>query len=281
MSETTGVGSKGRQSDPVEWNDMAAFLAIARHGGLSAAARDIGSSAPTLGRRMRALERKLGRELFVRRTHGYGLTEDGERLLADLLPAEAAIARATLQDSKTALPVVRITAGTWTMLALADRLPALIGDPPDLRIRLLQREDVLSIPRREAAIGFRSQRPTEGGLAGRQLRRVEFAPYATRDAPDHWIVVRADTPSARWVAEQCGDPTAVETDAPRLALDLVLRGMGRAILPTFIGDAHAELERAGPIVSELGHNQWLVTHDDDRHLAEVRRALVRIYEAFG
>jgi DNA-binding transcriptional LysR family regulator len=166
------------------------------------------------------------------------------------------------------------------MLALADRLPAMIGDPPDLRMRLLQGEDVLSIPRREAAIGFRSRRPTGDGLAGRRLRRVEFASYATSDAPDRWILVRADTPSARWVAERCGDAIAVETDTPRFALDLALRGLGRAMLPTFVGDACAGLARAGPMVDHLGHDQWLVTHDEDRHLPEVRRALDRIGEAF-
>lgn len=265
----------------VDWCDMAAFLAIARYGGLSAAARKIGSSAPTLGRRMRALERRLGRELFVRRTHGYDLTEDGERLRADLSPAEIAIARATTPVAANGLPTVRITAGTWTMLALADRLPAMIGDPPDLRVRLLQGEDVLSIPRREAAIGFRSKRPFDEGLAGRRLRRVVFAPYAARHAPDRWILVRADTPSARWVAERCGNAIAVETDTPRLALDLALRGLGRAMLPTFVGDARPELERVGPVAEALGHDQWIVTHNEDRHLPEVRRALDRITEAFG
>ncbi|SEQ85893.1 DNA-binding transcriptional regulator, LysR family [Loktanella sp. DSM 29012] len=281
MGERIRGDGRGQQDDPVEWNDMAAFLAIARHGGLSAAARDTGSSAPTLGRRMRALERKLGRELFVRRTHGYDLTEDGKRLQADLSRAESVIARAARPAPQDALPVVRITAGTWTMLALADRIAALTGDPPDLRVRLLQQEDVLSIPRREAAIGFRSQRPTDDGLAGHQLRRVEFAPYSTRGTLHDWIVVRADTPSARWVTRRCGNAISVETDTPRLALDLALRKMGRVILPTFVGDAYAELERAGPIVDELGHDQWLVTHNEDRHLAEVRRALDRITEAFG
>lgn len=265
----------------LEWNDVAAFLAIARHGGLSAAARDIGSSAPTLGRRMRAMERYLNRELFVRRSHGYDLTVDGERLRLELAPAEAVITRATTPSSKSTLPVVRIAAGTWTMLALTAHLSRIMGDPPDLRLRLLQGEDVLSIPRREAAIGFRSQRPTSDGLAGRQLRRVTFAPYATPNAPDRWIVVRADTASARWVAERCGETVSVETDTPRLALDLALKGLGRAMLPTFVGEAHAGLERSGHSIEELAHDQWLVIHDQDRHLPEIRRAIDRIAEMFS
>ena len=270
-----------------EWNDLAAFLAVARSGGLSAAARETGASAPTLGRRMRALERALGRELFVRRTQGYGLTEAGERLCAELAEAEARIGRATARHDAEA-PPVRIAAGTWTMLALAESLPRLVGDPPDLRLRLLAGEDVLSLARREAAIGFRNRRPVEAGLAGRRLRRVEFAPYATpglaaRDvgAAERWIVVRAGTPSARWVAARCGARVACETDAPRLALDLALLGVGRALLPTFVGDAREELVRVGPAVDELAHDQWLVAHQDDRSLPEVRRALDRIAAVFG
>ena len=265
----------------VSWDDLSAFLAIARNGGLSGAAREIGSSPPTLGRRMRAMERALGRELFVRRTHGYDLTEAGERLREDLQPAELAIIRATVPAPDRSLPVVRITAGTWTMLALTDILPAITGNPPDLRLRLLQEERPLSIPRREAAIGFRNSRPEEAGLAARKLRPVTFAPYAAPDAPQLWIVVRIETPSARWVAARCGDAVIAEVDTPRLALDLAQKGMGRVLLPTFVGDAHPQLERVGAEVEELTHDQWIVTHDDDRALPEVRRALDRIREAFG
>ncbi len=265
----------------VSWDDLSAFLAIARNGGLSGAAREIGSSPPTLGRRMRAMERALGRDLFIRRTHGYDLTEAGERLREDLQPAELAIIRATVPAPDCCLPVVRITAGTWTMLALTDILPAITGNPPDLRLKLLQEEQPLSIPRREAAIGFRNSRPEEAGLAARKLRPVAFAPYAAPDAPQLWIVVRIETPSARWVAARCGDTVIAEVDTPRLALDLALKGMGRVLLPTFVGDAHPQLERVGAEVDELTHDQWLVTHNDDRALPEVRRALDRIREALG
>lgn len=265
--------------DDLSWDDLSAFLAVARHGGLSAAARATASSAPTLGRRMRALERGMRTELFVRRTHGYGLTEAGSRLRDALSDADAIIARAVAPAPDTT-PLVKIAAGTWTMLALAQRLDAIAGDPPQLRLRLVQGEDVLSIPRREAAVGFRSRRPNEHGLAGRRLRGVEFAAYARPGAPERWIVVRADTPSARWVAERCGDAVACETTAPRLALDLALAGTGRALLPTFVGDVQTELERVGSPVAELAHEQWLVTHDDDRNLPEIRKTLDAIAAMF-
>lgn len=282
-AEAAALGGSEFATPPVDvdWSDLAAFAAIARHGGLSAAAREIGSSPPTLGRRMRVLERQLGRELFVRRTHGYELTDEGRQLRAQLAPAEAIIARATLPAPKDALPVVRIAAGTWTILAIVEYLQMLTGQPEDLKLRLLQGEDVLSIPRREASIGFRSQRPTQDGLAGRKLRRVEFAPYAAPGGADRWIVVRAGTPSSDWVMERCGAGGGVETDTPRLALDLALGGLGKAVLPTFIGDSQPGLEPLSPKIPELGHDQWLVTHDEDRHLPEVRRVLDRLSEVFA
>ena len=282
MDDRTDDRTDDRSQGPASWDDLAAFLAVARHGGLAAAARAHDTSAPTLGRRMRALERALGRELFVRRTHGYDLTAEGERLRADLAGAETAIARATTaRPNGAARPLVKIAAGTWTALALGDALPAILGTPSDLRVRLLPGEDVVSISRREAAIGFRARRPTEAGLAGRRLRRVSFAPFATADAPDRWIVVRAATPSARWVLERCGDAIAAETAAPRLAFDLALAGVGRAVLPLFVAERHSTLCRLGPPIEELGHDQWLVAHDDDRRLPEVRRALDRIAAALA
>ena len=274
MDEASGHGA-------VPWGDLAAFLAVARHGGLSAAARAFGSSAPTLGRRMRSLERVLGRELFVRRTHGYDLTEDGRRLADELEQVERRLIRLTAPADRDVLPLVKVSAGTWTMLALASRVREIVGEPPQVRLRLLSGEGVVSMGRREAAIGFRNTRPSEDGLAGRQLRRVEFAPYALPDAPKGWIAVSADTPSARWVRTHAGGAIACETDAPRLALDLALTGVGRALLPTFLGDVQAPLRKAGEVVAELTHEQWLVTHADDRTLPEIRLALDRIAAIVG
>jgi len=270
-----------RTRSGLRWDDLSAFLAVARTGGLSAAARETGASAPTLGRRMRALERVLGRELFVRRTHGYDLTEAGREMLREIEGVSGRIERIVARPGEDALPLVKLSAGTWTTLVLVQRCLELTGDPPDLRIRFLAAEDILSIGRREAAIGIRNRRPTEAGLAGRKLARVHFAAYAVPGSPQDWIRVLADTPSARWVAARAADAALYEVSHPRLALDLTLTGTGRVVLPTFIGDAEPRLTRVGEPIEELSHDQWLVAHDDDRRLPEVRRAIDREYRILG
>ncbi len=259
-----------------DWNDLRLFLAVARGRGLAAAAAETGRSAPTLGRRMLALERSMGRDLFVRHARGYEMTEDGRKLFDDLSDIEARMVRLTARRSEEGLPLVKVSAGTWTTLTLLENLDAITGVPADIRLRFLSTENRLNIPHREVVIGFRNQRPTEGNLAGRRLSRVEFAPYTRKGAPRRWIKVLADTPSARWLEKTFGNDAVCEVNVPRNSLDLALAGKGIALLPTFVGEAHGALVRTGDVIAELAHDQWIVTHQDDRHLSEVRRAIDRM-----
>jgi len=260
-----------------DWDDLRLFLAVAREGGLSAAARATGRSPATLGRRMLAFERSMGAELFIRLDRGYALTEQGEALLNAASGLEAQINRIVSPAAGPEKPLVKVSAGTWTTLALLDNIDHIVGKPADIQLRLLSGEKTYSLVRREISIGFRNKRPTKDGLAGRRLAQVQFAPYSTPRASQQWIKVLADTPSARWVDARTGRNAICEVNTPRNSLDLALTGLGIAVLPTFIGDTQDALTRAGPVIPELTHDQWLVTHDDDRHLPEIRRTVERIY----
>lgn len=262
------------------WDDLRLFLAIARSGSLSGAARDSGSSPATLSRRMLSLEQAMGRTLFVRHDRGYGLTPEGDALLASMADVEDRIGQATVTAARDRRPVVKLSAGTWTTLLLLSHIRDLAGYPPDLHLRFVSSEAVLDMPHREVAIGLRNARPVEPNLAGRKVSAVHFAAYALTGAPDAWISVVSDTPSARWLNGRVADNIACEVTSPRNALDLALAGIGKAVLPTFIAERHPSLLRQGEIIADLSHDQWIVTHQDDRHLPEVRRLLDRLYKVF-
>ncbi len=259
-----------------DWNDLNFFLAVAREGGLSPAAKATSRSPATLGRRMRELERSLGREFFIRHDRGYEMTEEGRKLLGELSEIEAQIIRLAAIPETDERPLVKISAGTWTTLALLQRLDEITGTPADVRIRFVSTESVLDIPRREVVIGFRNRRPTENTLAGRKLARIEFAPYASPEAPQRWIKVMSNTPSSLWLEKSVGDNAVCEVSSPRNCLDLALAAKGVALLPTFIGDAQQTLHRRGGTIDALTHDQWIVTHQDDRQLPEVRRTIDRL-----
>ena len=64
-----------------DWDDLRYFLAVARAGRLTAAARRLGADHTTVSRRLASLEAALQAKLFERKPQGYSLTEQGERLL--------------------------------------------------------------------------------------------------------------------------------------------------------------------------------------------------------
>ncbi|MEL6523277.1 MAG: LysR family transcriptional regulator [Pseudomonadota bacterium] len=266
---------------PYDWQDLQLFLAVAREGGLSPAAKATGSSPATLGRRMLALERAIGRDLFVRHRRGYELTHEGKGLQAALRQVESDILRAAVPVRSHDVPMVKISAGTWTTMTLLQNLTAITGQPADLRLRFVSDEAILDIPHREVAIGFRNARPEDVRLAGKKIMRVEFCGYATQDAPDRWIKVVGKTPSARWLQKTVGSDAVCDVNTPRNALDVALSGFGIALLPTFAGDLYPSLARRGSVVPELTHDQWIVTHQDDRHLPEVRRTIDRLTDLFS
>jgi len=261
----------------LDWDDLKLFLAVARAGGLSAASEATGKSAPTLGRRMLALEAATGTELFRRLPRGYELTEDGTAFLAKAADLEAQI-QPLLRSAKDGRTVVKISAGSWMTYALCQNIRTIQRGDDTTCLRFISAEHVLDIGHREAVIGIRNRRPEQTGLACRMIGRVQFAGYATSKAIKPWVRVAVKTPSALWLAAQSHNTVGIEVNAPRNALDLACAGIARAVLPTFIGDAQQGLVRVTAPISELAHNQWLVTHHEQRFQPKVRRVIDRIYE---
>lgn len=258
-----------------DWDDLRLFLAVARSGGLGPAADSTGKSPPTLGRRLLALERRLGLDLFRRLPRGYELTEQGRILLDKVAAIEAAVTP-IVASRRPAPPTVKISAGQWVTDLLCRRVPELTaGD--DVTLRFIATDDVLDMGHREAVIGIRNARPHQSGLAGRRIGQVRFALYAVDETVETWARVVGATPSARWIEANIGDAPFIELTNPRNALDLALAGAARAVLPTFIGARQAGLKALGPVIAELDHDQWLVSHHEDRFLPEIRRTIHRIY----
>jgi DNA-binding transcriptional LysR family regulator len=258
-----------------DWDDLRLFLAIARQGGLGPAAESTGKSPPTLGRRMVALERRLGLELFKRLPRGYDLTEQGRDFLSKIIAIENKIAPLA-EVGKPRRPVVKISAGQWVTDLLCRKAAEIVESDPVL-LRFIAADHVLDIGRREAVIGVRNRRPEQIGLAGRRVGKVRFGVYAADREVVTWARVIGTTPSARWLDETIGDESFIEVTNSRNALDLALAGVARAVLPTFVGNVQKGLERLTAPIDALDHDQWLVTHDDDRFLPEVRHVIERTY----
>lgn len=173
-----------RSFNSLDWSLVQAFLAVAETGSLSAAARQLGTSQPTLGRQVKAVEAQLGAELFHRQPRGFALTQIGAELIG---PAQA-MRDAVQQIALTAAGqqarlegTVRITASVATS---AMHLPPIIAKirklEPQIAIELVPSDDTRNLLYREADIAVRMYRPTQLDLITQHIGEIGLSIFAAR-----------------------------------------------------------------------------------------------------
>ncbi len=257
-------------------DDFALFLAVADSGGLVGAVETTGVSAPTLSRRLTALERALGESLFQRGARGYALTARGRALLAEAEPLRAISQRLQAFGAAQPRARVRITAGHWTSHFLAVNLARVWTPAAPWVPELLASNANLDIARRVADIGIRNRRPEQSWLAGRRTAEIVFAEYAAGPEVKGYLTVTEDapvTPVERWLGSRHGSEIVSRASNGRVLLDLARAGLGRVVLPTFAGETAPGVVRVSSPIAELAHEEWLVAHHEARHDPPVRAAL--------
>lgn len=269
----------------LSWDDFRLFLAVARLGGLSASTAATELSAATLGRRITALERQIGEPLFIRSQQGYALTPAGEDLLRRAEDVESAMVSLTRwRDGNVGDAIVRVSAGTWTSAFMSQHIGEIWQVEDGIRVEFLTANTKVDIGRRAADLGLRNARPTEPGLAGRQIGKVAHALYSSRHLINGikagmfvGVVGEASVvPSARWLMAHHGDRIGVRGNDPYSVRELVAAGAGLSVFPCFVGDSDKRLVRVASPITELYSEQWLVSHNEERHRPEVRRVADRI-----
>ncbi|SFR46140.1 transcriptional regulator, LysR family [Yoonia tamlensis] len=168
----------------LDWSLVQAFLAVAEGGSLSAAARMLNASQPTLGRQIKALEVQLRAELFHRQPRGYALTSTG----ADLVAPARAMRDAVQQIALTAAGQQARLAGSVRISAsvavAADHLPAIVARirqlEPQIEIEIAPTDDSHNLLFREADIALRMYRPTQLDLVTKHLGDVALGMFAAR-----------------------------------------------------------------------------------------------------
>jgi DNA-binding transcriptional LysR family regulator len=268
------------------WDDLQLFFHVAEEGGLSGAAQRTGLSAPTIGRRMLALERTTGRTLFVRSQQGYRLAHDGHILLAHVRTMrKAADSIADWHKDAFALPIVSISGDAWIAGFIADHVADIRRPEDGFRLCCGAAHGGLDMNFRAADIAIQRERPASGNLAVRRSVTLRYAVYRARALPEApapgWVSIgteSARTPADRWVFETHEPGILTWTTTPDLLLRLLRSGAGKGVLPVFVGDCDPALVRVGAPIAALEHSLWIVANDDDRHRPEARLVIERLAE---
>lgn len=279
----------------MEWSDLKLFLAIARFGTLGAAARSLGLTQPTMGRRLRALEASLGQTLFQRTTDGFVLTDEGASVLAGAERIEEetlAMERALAGGSRQLDGFLRLSSSDWFGAhVLSPVLAEFSRVHPKIVVELLTDSRLLSLSRREADLVFRIAPFTETEVISRKLLHIEYGLYISRGAPHPQLgdgtgarLVTMDEafggmPDVGWLKRMLPKAEiALRSNNRDVQATLCANGAGLAVLPRPLGDSLAVIELVDLGEAPPGRDTWVGYHRDMKRLARLRALLDLVIE---
>lgn len=286
----------------MDWDDLRFFLELIRRKTLSAAAQHLRVTQSTVGRRLQALEAKLGVRLvhrvggaYVPTAAGEAVREHVERVEAEMHSVERAVGGLDTRLEGT----VRVRGPV--LLAshmLAPCCAALNAKHPGLTVDLVSAAAGEAALAHGADVGLQLRRVEQHGLVARRVGRLAFGLYASLaylsrhgepEADSGWsghgliaMVDGAEVPAqAEWLAEAGRSARVLlRTDNRETQFWAAMQGAGLALLPRFRGDAEPALRRLSTPSPVPGAEVWLAAHEQYRNTPRIRTVLDCIAEAF-
>lgn len=287
----------------LDWSLVQAFLAVAETGSLSAAARALDRSQPTLGRQIRALEEQLGGELFHRQPRGLDLTETGAALLQparSMREAANAMALAVAGRDEGLEGTVRITASVAvTVFHLPRILTEIRQAEPRIALDIVPSDRSSNLLYREADIAIRMYRPTQQDLVTRHLGDTAIGIFAARsylrrrgqprtlaEAAGHDIIGQDRETLVLDGMRAMGltasrDLFAFRCDDVATSWQLVRAGAGLGFLQRSLGLRDPELVEIDLGIALPTLPVWLTAHEAMRRTPRIRRVWDMLAESLG
>jgi len=287
---------------PIEWEDQRAFLAVLETGSLSAAARRLGVTQPTVRSRVEALERAVGTVLFTRSARGLMPTETARALGASaraMAFASDAFVRAATADAGKVAGIVRLGVAELVGIeVLPPMLARLRVRHPELLIELVLSNALADLLEQEVDVAVRMSEPREAALVAKKIASIPLGLFAHADylahrgrptlpvdLATHDLIGPDRSPAdlafvTSWFPGVGRERFVIRTDSHPAQLAAARAGLGIALVQRPVGLADPLLQ---PVLADLalGHlDTWIVTHESLRELPRVRAVFNVLAEAF-
>lgn len=275
-----------------DWDDYRYFLAVAKEGSLSAAARELKVSQPTVSRRISQLEKRLNIRLFDQLPTGMKLTAPAQEIvtIAENLEHNAIELRRRIAGRETELagPISITATQSFATCWLAQRIAQFTERYPEIEITCLAENQVLNLARREADVAIRFGQPTASGLIGSRVGTVHCGIYGSKsyfdahgvpqsldDLRSHKLIDTAD-PIAQF--EQSKDlkvlmreaTVSTRTNCPYTYIALARSGQGLISTTCYMTARAPELMRVLADEYDKKIELWMLMHPDMKSCARVR-----------
>ena len=277
------------------WDDIRVFLAVARHGGLTAAAHNLTNNHTTVARRLSSLETALRTRLVIRTPAGVALTPAGTDFLrfAERLESETLAAEQYLQssDGKISGKVRLATREAFGQWLVCPKIGVLHARHPDLVLELVPESRTFSLLKHDVDLSVTVTHPSQNRLIAQKLTDYRLGLFAShayleREGP----VTSLDDLRNRQVIWYVED--MIDVDVPHYFSNIVatsrsafratnilaqyaatLSGVGLGILQLYQASQDPALVRVLPDEAEETLSYWMSVHPDSRNLPNVRAVM--------
>jgi DNA-binding transcriptional LysR family regulator len=251
----------------VNWDDIRYVLAVARHGSLNAAATALGVTHATVLRRVAAFEKRYRRAIFQKLPSGYKVLPEALPILgamANIDDAVLAAERTIAGADQSPTGKVRI-ASTDSICQMV--LPPILGriseSYPNIELTLLSANVHHDLTRLTADIVVRPTLDLGEGLRGICAGHLVFHAY-TDGGPDRkWMKLEgalSGSVAAIWMADQVrADQITGGADSFLVLQQMAASGLGKALLPSFVGDADPRLQKLESDSPKSAVPVWVAT----------------------
>ena len=278
-----------------DWENLRYFLAVARQGSVSGAARQLKVSHSTVLRRIEQFEQATDAKLFKKLQRGYALTSTGEALYADARSVESdidlALSRVEGQHD-VAAGKLRISQPEHGIINLYPYYAAFLAEHPEVSLEIQSTMQEHNLNQQEVDLAFRFIEEPPEMLVGRKLGKIKSRIYASKNYLQRfenprdlkqfdWIVWDTMASSSlNWLRTRLDEPRIVLYAATMPdVLSAVRNDMGVGFLSSHEADKYPELVSlvGGKVVNT--NTLWLLTHRELRSSERVTHFMRYMAEA--
>ncbi len=270
----------------MNWDDIRQFLEVLHSGSVTQAAERQGISHTTVSRRISALEKRLGKNLFERSNTGWVITPAGEHIAAyaeSIAENVNNIERQILADSHELRGLLRVTVPDHTERLILPVVHKFMLQYPEVNLELVGTTDELNLAVREADVALRGTDQPPPNVVGKRIAQIGFAVYGTAALKKQAEANpnADDIPCITWMGDSHTCPPWIEKNFPKtqricrttsipLMLAMAREGIGIARIGCLLGDPEPQLHRIQVHHVEPGPGLWVLSHVDLRTTARVR-----------
>ena len=261
---------------PLPWSDIPVFLAVARSGTLSNAARTLKLDRTTVSRRIENMESKLGCKLFDRQDGSFVLVQFGRQVFAaaETAEQELSIFGTKFQTGQHTSGRLRVSMSEHLLITLSDCFKNFALENPSILLELTATDRSVDLQHFEADVVLRISRGSLSKLEAKKIGEPIFSLYKKAGSSlsnSSYISRPSENSVPKYLHSYLPNARLImSVDGLVSMREMIANGTGVGILPNYFGDKDGRIERCSSKLPSIGFSLFIAYLPEQRRLFRVK-----------